>query len=285
MKKHAYLIVAHNQFNLLKKQIKLIDYPLNDIYLHIDKKVKDFDFEEIKGIVKKSKLHIVSRNKVGWGGYSQIKTTIDMLEYAIKNKYEYYHFISGVDLPIKTQEYIHEFFDVNRGMEFISFDDLTYSHQYDERIKYWWYLQEIEKQNKLALILNRGIAKIQSILNINRIKDIDFKLQKGANWFSITHDLAMYVVEKKEWIEKNFKYSHCADEIFLQTIIINSKYKNRLYPKGNMRLIDWERGNPYIWKYNDFESIINSDKIFARKFNEDVDKEIINKIYNKLNNN
>lgn len=282
MKKHAYLIVAHNQFELLKKQIKLIDYPLNDIYLHIDKKVKDFNFEEIKSIVKKSKLHIISRNKVGWGGYSQIKTTIDMLEYAIKNKYEYYHFISGVDLPIKTQEYIHEFFDVNRGMEFISFDDLTYSHQYDERIKYWWYLQEIEKQNKLALILNRGIAKIQSILNINRIKDIDFKLQKGANWFSITHDLATYVVEKKEWIEKNFKYSHCADEIFLQTIIINSKYKNRLYPKGNMRLIDWERGNPYIWKYNDFDTLIKSDMIFARKFNENVDKKIVEKIYNTL---
>ena len=38
MGRHAYLIMAHNQFDLLCKLIRELDYELNDIYIHIDKK-------------------------------------------------------------------------------------------------------------------------------------------------------------------------------------------------------------------------------------------------------
>ena len=40
MKKHAYLIMAHNNPYILKKLLNLIDDKRNDIYLHIDKKSK-----------------------------------------------------------------------------------------------------------------------------------------------------------------------------------------------------------------------------------------------------
>ena len=43
--KHAYLIIAHNNFYILEKLIKLIDDKRNDIYIHIDKKIRNFDFD------------------------------------------------------------------------------------------------------------------------------------------------------------------------------------------------------------------------------------------------
>ena len=42
--KHAYLIMAHGNFELLEKLLRQIDDPRNDIYIHIDKKVAHFDF-------------------------------------------------------------------------------------------------------------------------------------------------------------------------------------------------------------------------------------------------
>ena len=36
--KHAYLIMAHNEWEMLNKLIQASDYPNNDIYLHIHKK-------------------------------------------------------------------------------------------------------------------------------------------------------------------------------------------------------------------------------------------------------
>ena len=38
--RHAYLIMAHNEWELLNTLLSLIDDPRNDIFLHIDKKVK-----------------------------------------------------------------------------------------------------------------------------------------------------------------------------------------------------------------------------------------------------
>ena len=49
--KHAYLIMAHNEPYILERLLKLIDDKRNDIYLHIDKKWHDFDFEYFKKIV------------------------------------------------------------------------------------------------------------------------------------------------------------------------------------------------------------------------------------------
>ena len=50
MQRHAYLIMAHNNWYTLEKLIRLLDVPWNDIYLHIDKKVKDFSQEYYKSI-------------------------------------------------------------------------------------------------------------------------------------------------------------------------------------------------------------------------------------------
>lgn len=68
------------------------------------------------------------------------------------------------------------------------------------------------------------------------------------------------------------KYTLCADEIFIQTILWNSPFRERMHctnnaNTGSMREIDWEHGSPYIWQDHDYQTLINSNKIFARKFN------------------
>ncbi len=68
-KKHAYLIMAHNNFNQLKKLLELLDYEKNDIYIHIDKKSK-FDKSELVKDIKKSKVYFTERINVKWGSYN-----------------------------------------------------------------------------------------------------------------------------------------------------------------------------------------------------------------------
>ena len=53
MKKHAYLIMAHNQPQILKKLLTLLDHEQNDIYIHVDKKMKKFDIREYEELLKK----------------------------------------------------------------------------------------------------------------------------------------------------------------------------------------------------------------------------------------
>ncbi len=121
--KHAYLIVAHNERPILERLLSLLDHPRNDIYLHIDAKAKEL-YEGIKGYkTQHSRLEVIDRRvDVRWGDISMVEVEYTLLESAHQNgPYAYYHLLSGVDMPIKSQEYIHRFFDENGGRAFVSF--------------------------------------------------------------------------------------------------------------------------------------------------------------------
>ena len=45
-----------------------------------------------------------------------------------------------------------------------------------------------------------------------------------------------------------------------------------------MYFIDWKRGNPYEFKDSDYDELINSNLLFARKFNFDKNPNIIMRI-------
>ena len=84
--------------------------------------------------------------------------------------------------------------------------------------------------------------------------------------------------------EKNaakYRFTRCCDEVFLQTLLYNSSYSLNMYFDEdskryyNMRYVDFQRGNPYVFRIDD-EGLLNSRKeIFARKFDYVIDKDII----------
>ncbi|MEI3469471.1 MAG: beta-1,6-N-acetylglucosaminyltransferase [Bacteroides intestinalis] len=120
--KHAYLIIAHNEYPVLRALLSMLDDERNDIYLHIDQRAAEL-YEKIYPLqMQRAGLHILSaRNKVYWGDLSQVETEYLLLETAsAKESYSYYHLLSGTDLPIQTQDYIHSFFQINAGKEFVN---------------------------------------------------------------------------------------------------------------------------------------------------------------------
>ncbi len=297
MNKHAYLIMAHNNFEILEKQLKILDSNYNDIYLHIDKKVKNFDFHKFNSIVKKSKLIFTKRIDVRWTGFSQIQCELLLFDSAYNNKfdqkYSYYHVMSGVDFPLKQNIEIYNFFEKNIGKEFIHYSGLEKKNKIVNRInKYHFFPGYIRYKNrykrKLASLTNCISLKIQTKFKVDRLKKKNINIKFGANWCSITSDLVAYILKNKKTIYKYFKFSNCADELFVQTLVYNSPFKNNLYHqkydnnyKSIMREIDWERGSPYTFSINDYDQLKKSKMLFARKFDSS-DIEIINKLYNDL---
>lgn len=141
-----------------------------------------------------------------------------------------------------------------------------------------------DKDNDIYLHIDKKLNLILIILKVFQEKVI---FRKGANWVSITDDFLKYVLSKEKWVLKVFRYSFCADELFIQTILYNSDfYKNICSLKNDdylslKRYIDWKRGAPYTFKLRDYDDIVNSKCFFARKFSTKVDDKIVQKIYEK----
>lgn len=285
--KHAYLIMAHNQPEVLKKLVILLDDERNDIYIHIDKKMSNFSEEELNCLVKNAKLFWIKRRNVRWGNYSLIQCELNLLREATKKEHQYYHLLSGVDLPLKSQDEIHAFFDRYTGLEFVDEDSLHIDEKYMQRIKYYHFF--VRRNGGKTEKIRWKIYRIQEKLQMDRTKKYpEITFSKGSNWFSITHELASYVVQKRKWIKRTFCFSSCGDEIFLQTVVRNSSFVNKMCNHVTMpqihqiRYIDWKRGNPYTFRMEDYQELKSSSALFARKFDEATDPGIIEKIYQEV---
>lgn len=286
---HAYMVAAHHQMQLLRVLLLLIDDERNDIYLHVDKKCKEFDEEEIKASVQKAKLHFLKRRTVTWGGYSQIRLELELLKNATCTYHDVYHLISGVDLPLKTQNEIYSFFSNHKGMQFISYDYQLDMDDITNRMAQYRIFQDIYGNKKNFLFKIDAVSiRLQKLIGINRVKNISGLIRKGANWFSITHEFAKYVLGKEKEIRSRYKFTRCCDEVFLQTILYNSPYsKDTYFDKNanrcyNMRYVDFQRGNPYIFRMDDEEFLENRRELFARKFDYFIDKNIVFSIRDKI---
>ena len=108
MGKHAYLIIAHNKFEQLKMLCEMLDFEQNDIYMHIDAHVTDFDADSFRPSLRHSKMKFAERTRVNWGGYSQIQAELNLLKAAANSRedYSYYHLLSGADLPLRPAQEI-----------------------------------------------------------------------------------------------------------------------------------------------------------------------------------
>lgn len=275
--KHAYLIMAHKAEYVLTTLIKMLDSVHNDIYIHFDLKSKDNTYLHLKGCVKYSRLTFVKRIKVYWGHISQCKAMYLLWEAAYnQGPYDYYHLISGVDLPIQTQSQIMNFFEANRGKNFVGFSENKIPDKYNLH-----YFHPRYKRIGLAQHLLHLLEKKLGIRN--RLFD-KYILQRGCNWSSLTNDAVGILIARKNEFLQALKYTNCPDECITQTILYNSKLKDTIFNMNNeqrscMRLIDWQRGTPYNYTVKDLEEIISSDLIFCRKISENALADKIYKTY------
>lgn len=294
MGKHAYLILAHKNFGQLRKLVELLDHPRNDIYVHVDAKAEDFNPDDWKNSVKYSLLTFLpERISVNWGGVSIMRAELALLKDSMTNgQYDYYHLLSGMDLPLKSQEEIHSFFDKNMGKEFISLWEFKKSTL--SRFRYYTIFPEGESKFRTRIV-NHIFKGLQMACGFRINRDIDFYF--GSQWFSITDALARHVIENEQWLEKVFGHTSTCDEIFIPTLVCNSDFKDRLFVSrpvksnmeatiGNMRYIDWTRGDSvrHPWTFRAYdEALLDSvEHLWARKFDETIDADIIDSIYNRL---
>ena len=284
--RHAFLIMAHNNWKQLQTLLTLLDDNRNDIFLHIDRKAVGFPQNDFNDVLEHATLHLTPQLNVTWGGDSQISCEMLLLRRAVPSHCDYYHLLSGVDLPLHSMDFIDSFFAAKRNQEFLHFSEEanSISAATRERISLYHPLQ-----NRLGRRFSKvsdGCNALQRALRINRLHSHpNLVLGKGANWFSITDNFANYVVENWHNWASIFSNSFCTDEIFLQTIALNSPFADRIYHReadddyrAIMRLIDWKRGAPYLFRKTDYQELINSPMLFARKFDERIDPEIIDMV-------
>lgn len=273
--KVAILIAVHKNPIQLKRLIHAFQSDAFTFFIHVDKKTDIKQFEEL--ITIPNVQFIKKRTNVKWATYSQVKATqICLEEICAWGDFDYINFISGQDFPIKSQEEFLRLLKDSPDNEYINC--IPY-HPQDS----WWVKNEKRiTQYNLQNWIIPGKYKIQKIINTllpARKLPQSHTIAGNSCWFCITGNCAKFVTEQmntQKELLRFFKYVWGADEMVIPTIVFNSKYA--MNTKNHLTFVSWgekDDGHPEILSSQRLTEIIASDKYFARKFDMEIDNEII----------
>ena len=275
--RHAWLILTHGNFAILEKQLRFLDSENADFFIHVDAKA-DFDEERFSAVTERSRVTFVPRRRISWGHFAIAEAELELLRAAVPGRYDYYHLLSGVDVPVKSRAYIEEYFTRAPGTNYVNFLAPEISRADLYRVMFYYPMQRYNiRKPAVRRALRNFSAAVQLGFGVNRTRRLPdgFAFQKGAQWFSITHALAAYLLEKESEIRGIFSDTYCPDEMFVQTEIINSPFRDTLPENAFcndyascLRYVDWKRGNPYTFTDADLAELLSTPEtaLFARKF-------------------
>ncbi len=273
--RHAYMIMAHHRADLLQLLLDALDDERNDIIVHLDSKS---NLESNQFSVKKANIVFVERINVKWAGYSQVDCTFRLLKTALGiGNHTYYHFLTGANYPLWNQNYIHNFFQEYKGKEFVGFD---HGMDFAIRTRYFIPFSEYGKltgiRGHVINTIRKTSVAIQKMFKVDRNNKHSMQIKKGCAYFSITEQLAEYIVSKEEEMKKLLKHTIWCDEVFVQTITYNSDFRKNLFDEENefdgcLREFAWPsniEGDHPGWNYSkkDLDFLLKSKRLFAMKF-------------------
>lgn len=303
--KIAYIISAHKLPEQLLRLVSRLDTEGAYFFIHVDKKTDEKTYTTmVAGLSGLDNIVFLERHACYWGDFGIVLATLKGINAVLRTgiDFDYVVLLSGQDYPIKSNDYMNEFFKKNCGKEFIDFSPIP-----ADQNQFWECerggLERIESWH--FMLFGRRIYTGRRIFNYSRTLTFLWKLVTrfaprrkflpglkpfgGSCFWCITMDCARYihdfVKDNKDYV-KFFKHVYISDEIFIQTIILNSPFRENVV-NDSLRCIDWSHPGPtgptpWVWRKEDIDVLGQSTGLFARKFDSDVDSEILDLIDARL---
>ena len=280
-KRHAFLIIAHNEPEVLALLLQSLDHPRVALFVHVDKRAPAVAQKVEETTLRFATLHrLQPAQAVHWGDLSQVEVELRLFAAArAVEPFAYYHLLSGEDFLLHPIEEVLAFFDANAGKEFVGFWNAA-EHQRDAyrktqfRYLFTAYLrrQPHPRQHALTTPLRKVWLILQKVFRYRRFPNRKF--HKGFNWCSITTAFYEHLLNERQQLLRTYRQTLCPDEIYKQSLLAESPFFERVYDiddpeAGTRRLIDWQRGSPHIWKADEVETLSHSPLLFVRKVSLD----------------
>jgi hypothetical protein len=267
--------MAHKEPQQIERFIKKFTRLPFDFYIHLDKKINRKSFEFLAKIPRV--YFINKRIPVNWASYNFFKAEIQSFREVLATGiiYDFISMMSGQDYSIKPVSDILEFLEKKTDKNFISFEDdgVWWSHAILRINKYHFTNFGFRGRYWIQRLLN-------SLLPIRKFP-LPYTLYGGprAMCMTISTACAAYVIdfiESNKRLRRYLRFTWGADEFVIPTLIMNSRFRETVI-NDNFYHIDWSRGgaSPKTLTTEDYDLLLESGKMFARKFDIKVDSKIL----------
>jgi hypothetical protein len=281
--KIAYIIAAHRNPEQLARLIDRLDDEGISFLIHINKKEEEMYQASYERLAGRENVHFVTRVPVRWSGFGLVRGFLMGIQAICESglNVDYAINLSGQDYPIKPNRVIKQRLAEYEGRTILESFPLPYESWQGNgglfRIEPYYF-------RILGKYYSYPPAKMRWLPHKKREVPHGLKPYGGSAWWCFNPETLTYVndfVQTKVGrdVIRFFEHAWGSPELFFQTVLVNSLLADDIV-NDNLWQIDWIPGvaRPVLFTSKHFESLRDSDGLFARKFDPAIDAEILDLI-------
>ena len=258
-------------------------------FVHIDKSAPaQFSRRVATAFSQAPHVHLVPRHRVTWGRFSVVQAALEGIAEVVRLRFacDFGILLSGQDYPIRSNAQIFDYLAQRKGQSFVDYEQLPSARRWLNengglnRIEYWHFRlgdlplefpRPFPAHTTPGRIAARAWAGLCRIFPRKRMLPNGLIPFGGSGFWCLTGACLQYVHDfsrRHRNLTRFFRYVDNPDEVFFQTIVMNSAYRHTVV-NDDLRYIVWPQrpaAHPEILREGDFERIVASGKLFARKF-------------------
>jgi len=270
MTTQVFLIQAHKdlgQLNALVEQLRDDDFL---VYVNLDRKCA-LD----PAAVHPAARLVADRVDVHWGTFSQVQAVLNSLKQIVAEvpDFDKVIFLSAQDFPLLSNARLKEALARHADHELLDTVAIgTEPGQWAAGFRYQYFYRDDGPQllRTACRIANRAMRAT----GITRRLPGGMRPYGGSSWWALSRPCVRDIlarVARAPGLVRFFRRCACPDEMFFQTLVMNSPFAPRVLGQ-NFRYVQWpEHGarNPKILDEDDFERIAASHAHFCRKIDSE----------------
>ena len=277
--KLAYIILSHQLPNQVARLIGALKDRGDSFFVHIDKRAEP----EVHQILHQRFdedpcVHFVTPRACYWGSFGIVEASLEAIRVLLsaQTRFDRVLLLSGQDYPIKPRRYIKAFLERQDDQEFIESFPLGTPNKWSEHTGPYKDLNRI-----LHWHLNFRSRFVH--IPIRRSLPGRLKPYGGSQWWCLSRSCIEYLhhfIQDNPRVIEYFKHSFIPDELFFQTLVSNSPFADQV-TGSSLIYEDWDAPAPPYPAVLDgsyLSVLAASHKLFARKFDETRDIDILDRI-------
>lgn len=269
--KVAYVVAAHAKLDQLERLLRRLGGEAV-VVLHVDRQVPGGDYDAFRRRTHDLEMHHLERRRCFWGGFGVVRAALEGIRHLVGAgvSCDYVALLSGQDYPLRTQSEIAEELELAGGRSFLSYFPLPFAG--------WGARGGLDRVEDWHFVSHRALH-----LRLPRKRRIPGGLAPyggGRPWL-LERRAVEYVDEfarSNPAFVRFFAHALHPDELFFQTILLNSPLAETIVA-DHRQYVRWRGGSsPALLTSADLDDALASGCLFARKFDSEVDPEVLDRL-------
>jgi hypothetical protein len=248
-------------------------YNPDDLFLiHVDARSAASFLKEVQAVVGgRPNVRFLDSIPVSWGGWSQCEAEFRAIRHLIASgePWDYLVNLSGQDYPLRPLSELKAFLAERQGTNFIRTRTLA-GNPLHFRLRLLFRCIERDGRMRRLPIPNWPFRPL-------RIRWF------GSSWHFLSRDFCEWLATSgmMECCDRALRHTKAPDEFVMQAAAMNGPFRDTVDP-GLYRFYNFDGPSPVILTEADWDDMTASDAFFARKFDESVDRAVLERLAGRI---